>query len=117
MAETTAEVNVLDGDLTVVSIEVGELEKEHSGPTLQCVMNPVREELISAEVQVDADVPVNSTQVYRVMDTAAYSKSCMEVESLCVSLLDAIYPILICGEVNMLVDQTAPTDNLYIGSR
>ena len=77
-------------------------------------MNPVREELISAEVQVDANVPVNSTQVYRVMDTAAYSKSCMEVESLCVSLLDAIYPILICGEVNMLVDQTAPTDNLMV---
>ena len=63
---------------------------------------------------------VLQSKVYRVMDTAAYKKSCMEGEmhhpklSLCVSLLDAIYPILICEEVNMLVDQTAPTDNLMV---
>ena len=63
---------------------------------------------------------VLQSKVYRVMDTAAYKKSCMEGEmhhpklSLHVSLLDAIYPILIGEGVRMLVDQTTPADNFMV---
>ena len=54
-------VPMLDGEPTVTSVEVVELEREHSGSKLQCfVMNQVLEELITAEVQVDANVPVVS---------------------------------------------------------
>ena len=60
------------------------------------------------------------SKVYRVMDTAAYKKSCMEGEmhhpklSLHVSLLGAIYPILIDEGVRMLVNKTTPADNFMV---
>jgi len=59
--ETTVEENMLDGELTVTSVVVVELEREHSGSQLQCfVMNEVLEEPMAAEVQVDVNVPVKS---------------------------------------------------------
>ena len=61
------------------------------------------------------------SQVYTVMNTAAYNKFCMEVEmlhpklSLSVSLLDTINLNLYEEEVdNMQVDQTASADNLMV---
>ena len=57
---------------------------------------------------------------FKVMDTAAYNKLSMEVDTLhpktclSVSLLDTIYLILLEEEVNMRMDQTASADNLMV---
>lgn len=63
--ETTIDENMLDGELTVTSVLVVELEREDSGSQLQClVINEVLEEPMKAEAQVDVNVPVKSVFIH-----------------------------------------------------
>ena len=95
MAVTTVEVNMLDGDLTVTSVGVGGLEREHYGPTLQCFLMNQVEAIVSVNSDHGGDSPDSITgeagvevalscllmcvfwqcKVYRVTNTTAHNKS------------------------------------------
>jgi len=66
--ETTVDTHILSGEITVTSVVVVELEREHSGANLQClVINEVLEEPMEAQVQVDVNVAVKSVSIHEEM--------------------------------------------------
>eukprot|EP00090_Calanus_glacialis_P045715 TRINITY_DN8668_c0_g1_i1.p1 TRINITY_DN8668_c0_g1~~TRINITY_DN8668_c0_g1_i1.p1 ORF type:complete len:1080 (-),score=259.44 TRINITY_DN8668_c0_g1_i1:89-3328(-) len=62
--ETTVDENILNGDITVTSVVVVDLEREHSGAYLYCsVINEVLDEPLETQVQVDVNVAVKSVSI------------------------------------------------------
>lgn len=92
----------------------------HSQTSVELVIEGLDEPLPPTRLSCLLWCVLLQSKVYRVMDTAAYRKSCMEGEmhhpklSLHVSLLDARYPILISEGVRMLMDRTTPADNFMV---
>jgi len=81
--ETTVYEDVITGYITVTSVVVVELQSEQSGAELNClVLNEALEEPITANIQIDVNVPVKSVSI----DTETVGNENEELILICTAL-------------------------------